>query len=297
MTPRIVILTRQTYRDIPHKDDALLKERLLHLGCKADIIAWDDPVYPFDKADVAIVRSCWDFHWRTDEYLQRIAEIAARTCLLNPFEDIKKYSNKHYLHDLHDFGINIVPAAFCRSIQDAQKAAQDFGSQQVVIKPVVSASGRNTFLVNRHDRPALENAAAQVFKIKDELLVQPFIKSVQTRGERSTVVIQGEPLFTMQKLPAKDNFLAHEHHGGTFSQTEIDQSAHDFLAQICATFKTPPLYMRVDYLEGPDGVPMLLELELNEPNLYLSKSERILEALSTRLAEIGHREMQNRRSK
>jgi hypothetical protein len=30
-----------------------------------------------------------------------------------------------------------------------------------------------------------------------------------------------------------------------------------------------PLYARVDLLAGPDGEPMLIELELTEPSLFL----------------------------
>ena len=47
------------------------------------------------------------------------------------------------------------------------------------------------------------------------------------------------------------------------------------------------LYARVDLIPGPDGEPMLIELELTEPSLFLRQSpgaaERLAEAIIARL--------------
>jgi len=37
-------------------------------------------------------------------------------------------------------------------------------------------------------------------------------------------------------------------------------------------FGTAPLYARVDMVPGPDGQPVLMELELAEPSLFLHTS-------------------------
>jgi glutathione synthase/RimK-type ligase-like ATP-grasp enzyme len=294
MNPLIVILTRQSYCQVAHEDDALLKSALQRLDCRVDIVAWDDATYPFETADLAIVRSCWDFHFRVDEYLRKIKNIGARVHLLNPVKYIETYCSKHYLADISAAGINTVATAFCQNLAQTLQAAANFNSRQVVLKPVVSASGDNTFCLQKNDHKALELSAAKIFQVCDELLVQPFIETVQSRGEFSSVIIDGHVRFTMRKTPAKGGFLVHEHHGGQYRKTEISQTQQDFLDQICAIFPQPPLYMRVDYLHGADGHPALLELELNEPNLYLRKSPEVLTHLSARLAEIGHKNCQDR---
>lgn len=50
---------------------------------------------------------------------------------------------------------------------------------------------------------------------------------------------------------------------------------------------TAPLYARVDLIPGPDGAPMLLELELTEPSLFFShatgSAERLAAAIAGRL--------------
>ncbi len=297
MKALIVILTRQSYCQVAHADDALLKSALQQLDCRVDIVAWDDGAYPFEAADLAIVRSCWDFHFRADEYLRKIKNIAARVPLVNPVKYIETYCSKRYLANLSAAGISIVATEFCQNLAQTLQAAANFKSRQVVLKPVVSASGDNTFCLQRTDHKALELAAAQIFKVCDELLVQPFIETVQSHGEFSSVIIDGHVCFTMRKTPAKDGFLVHEHHGGQYKETTISQADQDFLEQICAIFPQPPLYMRVDYLHGADGFALLLELELNEPNLYLRKSPQVLTHLSVRLAEIGHETHRRRAAK
>ena len=283
MKPLIILLTSQKYRDAPYKDDLLLKQRLENLNCHAEIVAWDDAGYPFENADLAVVRSCWDYHLRAEEYLQKIRQIAAKVRLLNSADEIEKYASKHYLNELAAAGINTVQTVFCKTVDQVLAAVDALGAERLVLKPAISASGENTHLLRRDDKQAITQAANSVFALQDELLLQPFINSVQTRGERSSVVIAGEVLFTMCKTPAKGGFLVHEHHGGQYIQTEISQSEQDFLTQIGKQFPTPPLYMRVDYLQGDDGQPLLLELELNEPNLYLARSPILLDKLSRKI--------------
>jgi hypothetical protein len=47
------------------------------------------------------------------------------------------------------------------------------------------------------------------------------------------------------------------------------------------------LYARVDVIDGPDGHPMLLELELTEPSLFLpvcdGAADRLADAISARV--------------
>ena len=159
------------------------------------------------------------------------------------------------------------------------------GSTQVVIKPVSSASGRDTYRIDIDNEIAILKRSQDILKKKD-VMIQPYINTIETLGEKSTVVIDGLPVYTMLKKPKDGSFLVHEHHGGTYTETRINSLEKAFVQKIISTFAEKPVYMRVDYLFDQIGEPMLLELELIEPNLYLSKSELVLEKLTQRLIEI-----------
>jgi hypothetical protein len=75
----------------------------------------------------------------------------------------------------------------------------------------------------------------------------------------------------------------------TEAHLELARAAH---TEIAARFGIP-LYMRVDMATGPHGTPVIMELELTEPNLYLQLApgspERFATAIEADLARISAR--------
>lgn len=280
-----VILVSQKYKKNIYVDDLALKTALKNNGYAVEIIAWDDEGYDFSRARLAIIRSCWDYDQRVDEFLQKMRNISQYCKLINSLAVITDNSNKYYLRDLESKGIRIVPVAFVENIGQVITVLRGLEVKQIVIKPVVSASGRDTYLVNREDEDSVIEVAAPILRTKGVML-QPYISTIKTLGEKSTVVIDGTPVYTMLKKPAEGNFLVHQHHGGTYVETQIGAEEQEFVKQIISTFTERPVYMRIDYLFDEKEEPMLLELELIEPNLYLSKSELALKGLTEKLAEI-----------
>ena len=69
------------------------------------------------------------------------------------------------------------------------------------------------------------------------------------------------------------------------SEAELATAA---LARAAAAVGDSPMYGRVDVAPGPDGEPVVMELELIEPSLYFVHSTRALEcfvdAIRKRLA-------------
>jgi hypothetical protein len=57
-------------------------------------------------------------------------------------------------------------------------------------------------------------------------------------------------------------------------------------ARALAQIAEPPLYARVDLVSDLDGNPALIELELIEPNLYLSTDPAAAERLAAATARL-----------
>ena len=100
------------------------------------------------------------------------------------------------------------------------------------------------------------------------------------------VMIEGDVTFTIHKSPKDSNFLIHEHHGGLYTPIKTLDSHKKFAEKIYKALDEKPTYMRIDCLIGDNGGPMLLELETNEPNLYLSRSKENLNRLAQALDSI-----------
>ena len=274
----VAILVSQKYALTPHPDDLALQAYLEGFGLQAPLVPWDDASISYDTFDGAIVRSCWDYQHHVTAFLDRMHHIGQQFTLVNPADTILWNSDKRYLQEIAAEGIPIVPCHFVDSADALTPNCWPFSADQLIIKPTVSASGYDTHLVDAQDFNAIQ-ACVKSFEGEKTAIIQPFISSVKTTGERSAVIIDGEPVFLMKKTPAAQGFLVHEHWGGTYTETTLTEKDRQFLSRLVAVLRPMPLYMRVDFLYDPQGDPLLLELELIEPNLYLSRNPLGLERL------------------
>jgi glutathione synthase/RimK-type ligase-like ATP-grasp enzyme len=101
-----------------------------------------------------------------------------------------------------------------------------------------------------------------------DALVQPFVTSLASAGERSLVFFGGTLRHAVRKEPAPGDFRVQEHVGG---RTAACAAAPDEVAvaeAALAAVGAPLLFARVD-LVRIGGRPHVSELELIEPTLYL----------------------------
>jgi hypothetical protein len=122
------------------------------------------------------------------------------TRLFNPVEAVEWNSDKHYLAELSNKGISTVPTHYIEPGEPWQVPDYD----RYVIKPAQSGGARNSgyFVRGRDD----QTAAALVTQVLSPgcmvldtplttaraLMVQPYVASVDTRGETSLLFL-GNP--------------------------------------------------------------------------------------------------------
>ena len=98
-------------------DDQLLLNPLAHAGVSAEPVVWDDMDVNWQGFSCVVIRSCWDYHKRVDEFLDWVDLLEKQDIhLLNPPEVIRWNCNKHYLIDLEAKGVSIVPTIFFKEI-------------------------------------------------------------------------------------------------------------------------------------------------------------------------------------
>lgn len=271
----------------PDEDERPLLEALAARGVDAWMAAWDDPDEHWDAAIPTVIRSTWNYIHRLDEFLAWAERAAAAAPLWNPPEIVRENSHKSYLAELASRGHAIVPTRFHRRGERVELTRID---APVVIKPTVSAGSFGT----RRFAPG-ELAAAQ--QHLDELLasrdamVQDYVPSVEDYGERACVYIDGELTHAVRKTP---RFSGEEESVGVGLPLADDERA--FAEAVLEPYRDRLLYGRVDMARGADGRPMVMELELIEPSLFLLRHppalERLADALARRLMGIGDSSLQ-----
>ena len=203
-----------------------------------------------------------------------VDEAEQRTTLRNPAEVVRWNIHKRYLSDMEAEGLPIVPTAFVDRGEflplDTVLAGR--GWTDIVIKPCISAGSANT---KRFHQSEFEEADAFLFHHVEtrDMMIQPYLPSVESGGERSIIWIGGEATHVIEKNP---RFAGQDEHVSDAKLVEGDEQ--EMIAKALSLITEPLLYARLDTMLGPSGERLVSEFELIEPSLFLLQSERALRA-------------------
>jgi len=308
----VALATSVDWPDLP-PDEHELPPSLRRLGVDVEIAIWTDPAVDWDRFDLILIRSCWDYHddlgaWWA--WLDRLERGRAGARLRNPPAVVRWNARKTYLRELQARGIPVVPTVWLEgealgspaATRDALSAAAA-SFDQLVAKPAISAGALGTLRLERTalGTPGVARAITEVLPLwrrRAPLLVQPFLPEIASEGEWSLLFFDGAFSHAVLKRPAVGDFRVQERHGGTTAAPAPSEAllsaAHAALdGALSALQASPLLYARVD-LVVVDGAPLLMELELIEPALFLERApaatgkesavERLARAIAVRAA-------------
>ena len=274
----IAILTQQAYLQLDTQDpwqcqialeEAWLAQALREQGLSVQRLAWDDPQQDWSQVRGAVLRSTWDYSERSEAFEAWLDKVGQQTLLFNRYDLLRWNMDKHYLRDLAEQEVAIVPSVFVAKGQqmDVLALAQRFGWDEVIIKPVVSAGARDTLRLDLQ-QPKVAQQALDAASAREATIVQPFLSSVLLQGELSLIVIGGEVSHAVRKTPRPGDFRVQDDHGGQVMPHIANAEEIAFAEKAVAACPVLPLYARVDVLRDQQGRLRLLELELIEPELF-----------------------------
>ncbi|MEV4255696.1 hypothetical protein AB0J52_21280 [Spirillospora sp. NPDC049652] len=274
-----------TFAAIPDggHEAALLRASLAPLGVTADPVVWDDPSADWSSYDLTVIRSTWDYTDRPEEFLTW-ADALPRVA--NPAPVLRWNTDKRYLRDLAAAGVPTVP-----TLWDPDDLPD---WDEFVIKPAVSAGSRDTARWKRGAED--DQARAHLESLRGTpAMVQPFLPAVDTEGETALLFCDGEFAHAARKAPILragagiEGLVTGEDGRGAITRTTPTDAQLSLAERTLAAVPGNPdlLYARVDMVTGPDGTPVLMELELTEPSLFLEaapeSADRYAKAITTRL--------------
>jgi glutathione synthase/RimK-type ligase-like ATP-grasp enzyme len=273
---RVAIVTCEGADD---PDNPTLFAALNEAEIEAALVNWDDASVDWSEFDLAVVRSTWDYPRRRDEFL---AWTRAVPNLLNPPEVIEYSSDKHYLADLESRGLRIIPSHYCNVGEEPEFFDVDF-----VVKPCVGAGARS---VERYRSDEMARARQQVAALHAEgrdVLIQPYVNSVDTLGERGIIFVDGRYTHAMTKsallnVPATERDFEYRREQMSLAEGEVE--AIDYATEVLdALSYSDLLYARVDLVATIRGW-LVMELEMIEPSLFLTFNESAGDALAAGIA-------------
>lgn len=275
VTSRIALVTCATLPDLD-PDDRLVLEPLRALGVEVVAAVWDDAAVDWNSFDLAVVRSTWDYPARRAEFLDWTRTVPR---LANPADVIAWNTDKRYLGELESAGVPVVPTRWLEA--EGEKDLPVHGRH--VLKPSVGAGSLDAAafsLHDEHERRLAREHMARLMAAGQTVMVQPYLEEIETRGEIALIFLGGE----LSHAINKSAMLAGDHGmeaGGLYLKETIEarKPTQEEIHVAHATLAAVPggsdrlTYARVDLVPDSSGHPMLMELELTEPSLFLAYSD------------------------
>lgn len=252
-------------------EDLLLKQELIENNVSAEIISWEDKSIDYSKFDCLILRSAWGYQNKYLEFKEWLQMIKSKNILLlnNPDIIIENIQKNKQFNILRKNNIPLIDTNFVYTKEDLLEKINSY--PLTVVKPIISGSGQNTYLIRKENLTNLKNILNELNNILTQsdngIMIQPYINGIEN-GEYACIFIDGINTHNMLRYP------------GIFSEKKkpiylsnipycVKKVANDvsklekFLGY---------LYMRVDIVLQ-DGKPKIMEVELAEPDLLFKYIE------------------------
>jgi glutathione synthase/RimK-type ligase-like ATP-grasp enzyme len=276
-----------TWSGLPEgaKSERLLLPYLAAAGVEPHIVDWRTTDASFSQFDLAVLRSCWDYHLRGAEFTEWLQRTASNAPVLNDVKTVLWNRDKFYLRELAERGIGIASTIFVNGSGPISPSAwhEIKGWKRSVVKPAVSASAHKTWLLDSAAFPG-ENELKSKME-SQPFLIQQFIPEIATQGEISFIYIDGAYSHAVLKRPAAGDFRVQKEHGGSadlfFPDSNLLAQANQIAAAVPQVHDS--LYCRIDAV-ARYGKLVLMELELIEPELFLGLAEGAAERFAKAIA-------------
>ena len=234
------------------------------LGAKVDPVPWTD-AGDLRAYDLVLPLVAWGYHLEYGKWLRLLNRFDAEELpVVNSPSLLWWNSDKTYLTQLANRGVATLDTIEVEALDEADlaAAAERWGTDELVVKPPVSASATGTHRIRLGDEiPAAERGR--------RMMIQPYASSIETEGEYAVMLFDGVYSHTVVKRPKDGDFRVQPHLGGIAEPCEPPEGAVALAQAALAAAPTAATYARVDIVRGVRGQLQIMEMELIEPALFL----------------------------
>jgi glutathione synthase/RimK-type ligase-like ATP-grasp enzyme len=235
--------------------------------------------------DLILPKLVWGYHMHYPEWLDLLARLERQQFpVANPVPLLRWNGDKSYLEELAAKGIASVPSMTVSELDEAHldDARAHFGCDELVVKPLISASAHGTFRLGSAD-PVPEEVRSR------RMLVQPWLKAIVDSGEWSLMFFDGVFSHAVAKVPIAGEFRVQPEYGGIVQRCEPPAGSVSLAEAALAAAPAASTYARVDIVVGNEGTLQVIELELIEPALFLAHAPEAGPRFAEAVLSIGAR--------
>ena len=241
------------------------------LGWRVDAVPWRTADVDWNDYDAVYIGVPWDYPQDSGRFMALLDDIdRSRALLVNDLALVRWSLAKTYLRDLESRGAAIVPSRWHDTMSPAilEAAFEEYRSDRIIVKPVVSTNATDTYPLTRERARELGGELASKFRDR-RFVVQPFVGSILTEGEYSLFYFNRQLSHATRKVPKPGDFRVQEEYGSELTSIEPGEALVRTGDRVIGLVEPTPMYARADFVRGDDGRFLVMELELIEPSMYL----------------------------
>lgn len=278
-----------TTSDFPNltDDDGLAAAELRTRGFDVEPAIWDNSGIDWLRFDAVIIRSCWGYHEKPQEFLTWIEGLEANGIdMWNRPKTVRWNINKRYLTELNAHDIPIVPTVIIKQSSPIRLVTviDEKDWSEAVVKPVIGATAYQTTRVVESNVSAGQDHLDRILKETDAI-VQPFLPTIEDDGEWSLMFIGGEFSHSVKKYAQADDYRVQSEFGGITEAEHAPGSIIEQAKQAVDFLEKTPLYARVDGVLIDDEF-QLMELELIEPEMFFRYSSTAVRMFADQVTKL-----------
>jgi len=236
-------------------------------GLSLEPVYWTDPDIDWTGFDAVTPLTAWNYPRDPFTLQTCLAEAeAAGVRVINPRGVVGWNMDKAYLAQLAALGAPVPQTIEITAVTPTIIAAafETLGCDEIIVKPSIGAGAwRQVRLKRGQELPDPDQLPP------DAALIQPFLSAVESEGEWSLLFFGGAFSHALIKRPKPGDYRTQGMHGAREEAADAPDGFIETALGVLEHIPGPLAYARVDLVRGPGGAPLLMELELVEPYLYL----------------------------
>ncbi|MEC8100256.1 MAG: glutathione synthase [Pseudomonadota bacterium] len=175
----------------------------------------------------------YNMKYLTATYL--LEKVSKKTKVLNDPSSIRNSPEKILVTNFYDL---MPPTLITRTRKEIYNFLKIY--KECIIKPLYGNGGKDIYLSSIED-PNLSVILEKFIEDEEHFIIQKFVKNVR-KGDKRVLLIDGEPVGAINRLPKEKQIRANLHIGGKAKRTRLTKSDLEICNRIKNTLKEKKLF-------------------------------------------------------
>ena len=244
--------------------DERIEHALRSLGAQCDIKPWDSRDCEWDKFDIVLCRSPWDYTTKPEQFSKWVLQMKAiGVNIFNKPDQIVWNMDKRYLCDLKQEGVHtpdfeiVEKKSSKESVPMMSSIMSRRGWKRAFAKPVIGSGSQWVLDITDSDSDQMR---FEELALSHTLIVQEYEPGYHS-GENCLIYFEGQFQYAINKPPLGVP---------EFKYIQPEKDELEMAEKVIAYFDETPLIARVDLVRRENGELVLGECEIIDPDLFIT---------------------------